>query len=164
MVYILGMIQIELISYELKVALMTPFREEMKTMQDDDQTHGNLLISHITNSKVAAIFGEYILCRIGMHQGTWTMDGYLQKRFCMYCGRPQQRERHSWPPKAAGEYFQHGSCLKRITCLHCEKTKSIGIRHVGLKYVGFIPLNKTHCTRCGEDVGIEWDTWLNGVD
>lgn len=163
---------------------------EMTTV-DDDPTQGNWLISQIKNSKVAASLSEHILCRIGMHQGTWTTDGCQRRRFCIYCGRPQQkvtatfftklkcllqmhegewttdglpgcwqtykckycgvieqRERHTWPPNDDGEYFQHGSCETRVTCLRCGKTESTGIKHAGR-----LSWYENYCKRCGEYLG-----------
>ena len=116
-----------------------------------DPTQGNWLTSQIKNSKVAAIFSETILCRIRIHQGTWTTEdcsGCWQRRFCMYCGIPQQRERHIWPPKADGEYFKDGSCKTRVTCFRCEKTKLTGKKHEGQ-----ISFWNAHCKRCGENLG-----------
>jgi hypothetical protein len=123
----------------------------MTSVEDDDPSQGNWLIAQIKNSKVAAIFSETILCRIGMHQGTWTTvgrSGCLQRRFCMYCGIPQPRMRHIWPPKADGEYFEDGSCETMVTCLRCGKTKFTGIRHEGR-----ISFWYPYCKRCGQDLG-----------
>ncbi len=115
-----------------------------------DPTQGNWLTSHIKSSKVAVSFSQNILCRIGMHQGTWTTEGCSgcwQRRFCIFCGRPQQREVHNWP-WVVGEYFKDGSCETRISCLRCGKTKSTGKRHEGR-----ISFWNAHCKRCGEDLG-----------
>jgi hypothetical protein len=117
-------------------------------IQDDEPTQGNWLVSQIKNSKVAAIFGEHILCRIGMHQGTWTREGRsscLQSRFCMYCGLPQQRERHDWPFPDSYKYIEDGSCETMATCLRCGKTKFTGKKHESLW--------GSHCPRCGEYLG-----------
>jgi hypothetical protein len=72
-------------------------------VDDEELSQGNWLISQITNSKVAAIFSETILCRIGMHQGTWTTESRQQRRFCIYCGIPQQ--------KVTGNVFAKLRCL-----------------------------------------------------
>jgi hypothetical protein len=117
-------------------------------MDDDEPTQGNWLISHIKNSKVAAIFSENILCRIGIHQGTWTTEdgsGCLQRRFCMYCGIPQQRGRHIWPNHHGYRYFNDGSCELVATCFRCGKTKFTGVQHEGR-----ISYWNAHCKRCGE--------------
>lgn len=123
----------------------------MIIVEDDDPTQGNWLISHIKNGKVAAIFSKTILCRMGIHQGTWTTEGRsgcLQRRFCMYCGIPMQRVRHIYPYPFVYEYFEKGSCRTRITCLRCETNK-----HTGKKHEGKISFWDQHCKRCGEDLG-----------
>lgn len=123
----------------------------MITMDDDEPPQGNWLFSQIKNSKVAASFSETILCRIGIHQGTWTTEGCSgcwQRRYCMYCGIPQQRERHNWPPEADGEYLMVGSCEQRITCLHCRQTMSIGEKHEGQ-----ISWWNNRCKKCGKWLG-----------
>jgi hypothetical protein len=63
---------------------------------DDDPSQGNWLIAQIKNSKIAAIASETLLCRIGMHQGTWKTEGCQRRRLCISCGKPQYRERHEW--------------------------------------------------------------------
>src|SRR6516165_9357657 len=106
------------------------------------------------NSKVAASLGEHILCRIGMHQGTWTTEGCSgcwQRRFCIYCGVPQKREVHDWP-WGVYEYFMDGSCKTRMTCLRCGKTKFTGKKHVGA-----ISWSNTRCARCGKELGKDLD-------
>lgn len=121
---------------------------EMIAMDDDEPPQGNWLISRIKNSKVAASFSETILCVYGIHQGTWTTEGCQQRRFCIYCGIPKQRERHSWPPNYDGNYFEEGSCETRVTCFRCEKTKLTGKKHLGSDSFWF-----PHCVRCGESMG-----------
>ena len=125
----------------------------MPRLEDDAPTQSNWLTSHVKNSKVAVSFSQNILCRIGMHQGTWTTQGCpgcWQRRFCMFCGKPQNRVVHDWPGVIVqyfGEYFQDGSCETRITCLRCGITKSTGVRHEGRTSFG-----DGHCKRCGEDL------------
>jgi hypothetical protein len=123
----------------------------MIIVKDDDPTQDNWLISHIKNSKVAAIFSETILCQMGIHQGTWTTEGRsgcLQRRFCMYCGIPQQRGRHIYEYPIDYLYFEKGSCETRITCLRCE-----GHTYTGEKHEGQISVWDRHCKRCGEYLG-----------
>ena len=123
----------------------------MIIVEDDEPTQGNWLISHIKNSKVAAIFSETILCRIGMHQGTWTTEGRpscLQRRFCIYCGILQKQVRHIYQYPFVYEYFADGSCETRMTCLRCKTHK-----HTGKKHEGKISFWDQHCKRCGEDLG-----------
>lgn len=103
-------------------------------------------------NEIAASFIANIHCRIGIHQGEWTTEGCQQRRFCMFCGKPQHRERHNWPLDS-GEYFKDGSCYKEITCLRCGRTKVTGKVHEGR-----ISSWNAHCRRCGEDLGEgDWD-------
>lgn len=136
-----------LLSWEKRCSCSPEQRREMIILEDDEPPQGNWLISQIKNSKGAAIFSETILCRIGMHQGTWTTEGCWQKRFCMYCGISQRRIRHTYQIPFVHEYFEEGSCKTRMTCLHCGKTKLTGIHHEGSTTYW-----NAHCKRCGEDL------------
>ena len=115
-------------------------------MEDDEPPQGNRLIAPIKNSKVAAIFSETILCRIGMHQGTWTTEACQRRRFCIYCGRLQQHEIHVWASDSY-IYIKDGSCETMATCLRCGKTVIAGIHHVGISFWNDV------CKRCGEYLG-----------
>jgi hypothetical protein len=92
----------------------------MIILDDNESPQGNWLIAHIKNSRVAAIVSEHILCRIGMHQGTWTTEGCQQNRFCMYCGKPQHQEQHTWSgPYYPWENIPH---IWYVQCRNCGKT------------------------------------------
>ena len=133
----------------------------MTTVDDDDPTHGNWLMSQIKNSKVTAIFSKTILCRTGIHQGGWYTGPWptrscQQRRFCIYCGRPQDRKKHNW---SSWEYFKDNSCEMRIRCYDCGKTKPGGKRHKDvhktLKGWGIIDC---YCSRCHE----RWEEYDSG--
>ena len=111
-----------------------------------------LLVDSLFSQAKFAILSliEKSLCYLDIHQGEWTTEGCSgcwQRRFCIFCGKLQNREVHNWPPNAVGEYFKDGSCEMRVTCLHCEKTKSIGKYHEGR-----ISWWNSNCKRCGEDL------------
>lgn len=91
---------------------------------------------------MSVLKNNYLWCSIGIHQGEWTKTGCQQRRLCIFCGELQNREEHNW--KAVGEYFQEGSCEKRVTCRDCKKTKSIGTYHKVRK-----PWWWPVCKRCG---------------
>lgn len=131
-----------------RIWIIRRIRKQRKTLAMNDSTQGNWVISKIKNSKVAAIFSKTILCRVGIHQGTWTTEGRsgcLQRRFCMYCGILQPRMRHVWTAYKSNNYFEEGSCQTMTTCWRCGKTKFTGIHHEGIKSFW-----DWHCQRCGE--------------
>jgi len=102
-------------------------------------------------SAILSFIGK-ALCSIGIHQGEWTRTGCQLNRYCILCGKPQNRERHNWPPSEWGEYFEDGSCEKRVTCLDCKKTKSVGVEHEDSKHWwGFRSYLApgSICKRCG---------------
>ena len=120
-------------------------------MDDDEPPQSNWLISQIKNSKVAARLGEHILCRIGIHQGGWHTGPWptrscQQRRFCIYCGTPQDRKKHNW---SRWEYFKDNSCEMRIRCYDCGKTKP-GLK---LSHEGMVSWRYPYCKRCGEYLG-----------
>ena len=89
---------------------------------------------------------EKYLCYLDIHQGEWTTDGCYQTRYCIFCGKPQNREVHNW--SSQGEYFMESSCETRVTCIDCRKTKSWGKQHEGRKSWW-----NSQCKRCGEELG-----------
>ncbi len=111
-------------------------------------SQGNRLLALVSKNEVVASFIDSILCRTGIHQGEWTRTGCQLSRYCIFCGKPQDREGHNWPPKAFGRYFKDGSCEKRVKCLDCEETKSIGVDHEGRTSWW-----NAACKRCGESLG-----------
>ncbi len=101
---------------------------EMTPMDDNEPPQGNGLISPSKNSKVTAIFSETILCRIGIHQGTWTTEGRQHRRFCWYCGRPQHKITRNVFPKLKCLLRMHdgvwttdglSGCWQRYRCKVC---------------------------------------------
>jgi hypothetical protein len=110
-------------------------------------------------------FSARLKCLCGFHQGEWTKIGCYQRRYCISCGELQDQEKHRWPSrvgmiagsgdlsfeayaKAYGEYFQDGSCEKRVACLVCKEHKPIGKDHEGPKHWW-----SSTCKRCGEYLG-----------
>jgi hypothetical protein len=150
----IGLFELALLLGLLSEWMVRRIRKRRRTRSMSDPTQGNWLTSKIKNSKVTAIFSETMLCRMGLHQGTWTTEGRsgcLQRRFCIYCRIPQQRERHAWPVPPVYEYFQHSSCETRMTCLRCGKTKFTGVKHEDRQSGEYYK----YCKRCGENYW-EW--------
>jgi hypothetical protein len=128
---------------------------DQETTQDtlyERPTQDNWLTSQIKNSKVAAIFSETMLCRIGMHQGTWTTEGcrLLAKAILHLLWDTQKRERHYWPPPDVYDYLEDGSCKQWVTCWVCKETKFAGIHHEGQ-----ISFWNRHCKRCGQTLSVD---------
>ena len=119
----------------------------LMVLRERGLSQGNWLLAVVSKNEVVASFIDSMLCRIGIHQGEWTKIGCQLSRYCIFCGKPQDREGHNWPPKASGRYFKDGSCEKRLKCLDCEETKSIGKYHEGR-----ISWWNSTCKRCGEDL------------
>jgi len=90
-------------------------------------------------------FLDKLMCSIGIHQGEWTKEGCHYRRYCIFCGRQQDVERHR---RSLREYIMDGSCEMRVTCLDCQETKSVGIEHEQEHWWSFT------CKRCG--------AWLDG--
>lgn len=131
----------------LAILLLQPLHFLM-VLRERGLSPGNWLLAFASKNEVVASFIDRNLCRIGIHQGEWTKTGCQLSRYCIICGKPQDWERHQWPPKASGRYFKDGSCEKRVTCLDCEETKSTVVDHEGRKSWW-----NPHCKRCGQWLG-----------
>jgi hypothetical protein len=136
----------------------------MTTVDDDEPTQGNWLMSQIKNSKVAARFSETILCRIGIHQGTWTTEGRQQRRFCIYCGIPQQKITATSLTKLKcllqmheGGWTTDGlpGCWQRYRCKYCgvieQRERHIWPDpHTGEYFEDGSCETRVTCLRCGK--------------
>ncbi len=120
----------------------------LMVLRERGLSQGNWLLTFVSKNEFVASFLDRILCRIGIHQGEWTKEGCQLSRYCIICGKSQDREEHNWPPKAFGRYFKDGSCEKEVKCLDCEETKSIGVDHEGRTSWW-----NAACKRCGESLG-----------
>lgn len=130
--------------------LLTLLLHLLMVLRERGLSQGNWLLAVVSKNEVVASFMDSMLCRIGIHQGAWTKTGCQLSRYCIFCGKLQDREEHNWPPEASGRYFKDGSCEKRVTCLDCEKTQSIGKEHEGWEREHWW---KATCKRCGETPG-----------